>query len=233
MQSDIRTLVQDVRREPEGRALEHGLDGAVLDRVARWGVAVVRGALSQQQCGDLLAEADRTGQRFLDLPRRVNGVHQHAEQLAARVDDPSRPALGRLVATLRQALASQAPWTGLRHFVPTEARYMRYSGRSSGLGVHRDGKCYALIVCVFSLAGTAPFSVLSDDDDEPSLDVLVHAGDLVLLRAPGLAGGRDGRPRHAVGAPLAGSRVSLTLRMVKVHPRAAPAPPWSGEGVSR
>ena len=177
-----------------------------------------------------MAEAATAGGRFLHLPQRVNGVHQHAEQLAVRPDDPRLASLGRLIASLRSSLPTQAAWTGLQDFAPNEARYMRYSGRSAGLGVHRDGKCYALLVCVFSLSGTAPFCVVGEDGADP-LDVLVHAGDLVLLRAPGFAGCRDGRPRHAVGAPLAGPRTSLTIRMVRAHPRAAPAPPRSGPGV--
>ena len=194
--------------------------------VARHGVAVVRGALSRLACDRLVGEAERARNRYLPLPSRVNGVHQRAEQLAARTDDPDLPALGRLIAVLQATLAAQPEWTGLRSFVPTQARFMRYAGAGAGLGLHRDGKCYALVVCVFSLAGSAPFRVV-DDDGEPFLDVLVHAGDLVLLRAPGFAGFGDGRPQHAVGAPIGDHRISLTLRMVRVHPRAAPAPPWS------
>jgi len=34
-----------------------------------------------------------------------------------------------------------------------------------------------------------------------------------LMRAPGLAGVRDGRPYHAVHGPARGARCSLALRM--------------------
>ncbi|MGH9178481.1 MAG: hypothetical protein ACRD0N_08000 [Acidimicrobiales bacterium] len=194
--------------------------------LARHGVAVVPGALSQERCDELVDEAARANSSYLDLPPRVNGVHQRAEQLAVRTDDPELPALGRLISVLRATMALQPRWTGLRQFVPTQARFMRYRGNHAGLGLHRDGKCYALVVCVFSLAGTAPFRVVGEDGG-PSLDVLVHAGDLVLLRAPGFAGVADGRLQHAVGAPMGEHRISLTIRMVRAHPRAAPAPPWS------
>lgn len=219
-------MATGVRRAPEGRLLEEGIDRRAILDVARHGVAVVRGALSQAACDELVDESGRAEARYLDLPPRINGVHQQAEQLAVRTDDPSLPALGRLITVLRAATAAQPEWTGLQAFEPTQARFMRYCGDGAGLGAHRDGKCYALLVGIFSLAGTAPFRVLGDDGT-PSLDVLVHAGDLVLLRAPGFAGFPDGRPKHAVGAPLGDHRISLTLRMVRVHPRAAPAPPWS------
>jgi hypothetical protein len=219
-------------REPDGgRPLAYGLDPHVLHDVGSSGVAVVRGALPEPVCEQLVAEADAATHRFLCLPGRVNGVVQRADQLTARIGDPGHPALDDLISTLRAALGDQPESTGVRDFVPNEARYMRYTGRSAGLGFHRDGKCYALLVCVFSLAGSAPFSVCAEDG--APLDVLVHAGDLVVLRAPGFAGSADGRPRHAVGGPLAGDRVSLTLRMVRAHPRAAPAPSWSGAHVSR
>lgn len=219
-------------REPEsGRPLADGLDRHVLADVASAGVAVVRGALPGVVCERLVAEAEAVGHGFLSLPGRINGVVQRADQLTARIGNPAHPALNDLIATLRAVLADQPRTSGVRGFVPTEARYMRYTGRAAGLGFHRDGKCYALLVCVFSLAGSAPFSVCAEDG--APLDFLVHAGDLVVLRAPGFAGSADGRPRHAVGAPLAGERVSLTLRMVRAHPRAAPAPSWPGAGVSR
>ncbi|MGQ0521181.1 MAG: hypothetical protein ACT4PX_08530 [Actinomycetota bacterium] len=230
MQTDRRPSA-GVREPDSGRPLADGLDPHVLTDVAGAGVAVVRGALPWPVRERLVAEAEAASHGFLCLPDRINGVVQRADQLTARIGDPAHPALNDLIAILRAALADQPRPTGVRAFVPTEARYMRYTGRAAGLGFHRDGKCYALLVCVFSLAGSAPFRVCAEDG--APLEVLVHAGDLVLLRAPGFAGDPDGRPRHAVGAPLAGDRVSLTLRMVRAHPRAAPAPSWPGADVAR
>ena len=202
------------------RPIERGLDRRALADVATAGVAIVRGAVDDALCARLLAEVQSGGDRFLPLPARVNGIRQRAEQLAVRIGDPEHPALGRLIGSLREALVAQPHATGAHRFVPTEARYMRYTGETAGLGAHRDGKCYSVLVCAFTLAGAAPFTVV-DDEGRPTLDALVHAGDLVLLRAPGFAGCADGRPRHLVGAPLAGPRVSLTLRMARPpHPSA-------------
>ena len=231
MRTETRTSRTGVGHSPRRGALQGGLPAGVLKDVGDTGVAVVRNAIAPSLCRKLVDEADVAASRYLDLPSPVNGVHQRAEQLAVRIGDPTHPALHHLVARMRRALASEPAGTGVECFDPTEARFMRYAGAAAGVGIHRDGKRYALLVCIFTLAGTAPFRAVGDDD-EPVLDVLVHAGDLVLLRAPGFAGCADGRPRHTVGEPLAGPRVSLTLRMVCGSPRPASGPSGSRSGVT-
>lgn len=227
-----RTLERCVReRVPGHRDLQEGLDVRVLEDVARLGVAHVRGALSHDFCHRLLGEAETARGQYLNLPARVNGVQQRAEQLAVRIGDPAHPALDELILTLSAALAEEPQGTGVQRFSPTEARYMRYTGCAAGLGAHRDGKCYALLVCVFSIAGAAPFTIFGDGS-EPPLSFIVDAGDLVLLRAPGFAGVADGRPRHAVGPPLSGKRVSLTLRTVRGR-SGAMAERWSSRPAAR
>ena len=227
MVTEGRTLERCVReRVPGDRALDDGLDQSVLEDVSRFGVAVVRGALRLDRCRRLLGEAETTTGHYLNLPARVNGVQQRAEQLAVRIGDPAHPALGDLIRTLCAALAAQPHSSGAHRFTPSEARYMRYTGDGAGLGAHRDGKCYALLVCVFSIAGSAPFTVYADEGGPP-LSFLVDAGDLVLLRGPGFDGLSDGRPRHAVGAPVTKERVSLTLRTVRGHSGATAAQRWT------
>lgn len=197
-----------------GGVLEDAVAGGILREVARTGVAIVRGAIPKRECRRLVQEADTERARFLSLPAHINGVQQRADQLSVRLGDPRHPRLDRLDALVRRAFAGDPDGLGAEHFVPNEARYMRYRGTDAGLGAHRDGKCYALAVCVFSLSGSAPFIVHGDDHDPP-VAFMPAPGDLVILRAPGLAGLPDGRRRHSVGAPLLGERVSLTLRMVR------------------
>jgi hypothetical protein len=43
---------------------------------------------------------------------------------------------------------------------------------------------------------------------------------MTLMRAPGLAGARDGRPFHSIPGPKDGTRVSLALRMAVDRGRA-------------
>jgi len=201
-----------VLTRPAGVATRLG--GGVPGEVVARGFAHVRGALGAGERRVLLDEAAAARGRFLALPDRVNGVDQNADQLTLRVGDPHHASVNELAASIVDAVAgwpAEAAPTGYR---PTEARYMRYTGGGAGLGAHVDGKFYRLLVCVFSLVGSARFRVVADSSG-PAADVLVEPGDLLLLRAPGLGGAPDGRRRHAVGPPLDGDeRISLTLRMV-------------------
>ena len=199
--------------ERERRRLIDGLSMEVFDDVRRHGFAHVPDILPASERRRLLREAEIARSRFLALPERVNGVQQRADQLTLRVGHPHQPAVNELSRSLREAVKGWPAASGAAQFSPTEARYMRYTGTSAGLGPHRDGKCYRLLVCVLSLAGSARFSVLADGV-MPATDVLVEPGDLIVLRAPGFAGGADGRRRHAVGPPLDDERISLTVRMV-------------------
>lgn len=199
------------RRAWTGAAVE-----AALADVSGQGFAVVRGALGEADRADLLAEADAAG-GFLAVPPTVNGVAQDGDQLTRRLDDHRFPSVRALAWSLCAGLRSVPDLYGQHRFAPTEARYMRYRGRTSGLGAHRDGSCYRIVVAVYSLAGTAPFTVVADSGAERPDAFLVGPGDVVLLRGPGFAGDPDGRRRHAVGPPLSGERVSLTLRMVGRH----------------
>lgn len=202
----------------------------VLAEVSTAGFALVRGAMGDVERVRLLAEAESAAGTFLRLPPRVNGVDQQADQLSMRVGDPRWPVVNGLASSLRMLLRSCPDTFGLHRFAATEARYMRYRALSGGLGAHRDGMCYGLIVAVYSLAGSAPFTVLPDeaDHEQRAVRLLVEPGDLLLLRAPGFDGAPDGRRRHAVGAPLAGERVSLTLRMAVRH--GVRPDRWSREG---
>lgn len=214
-----------MRDQPRGGAsvgvIERGptclsgrLHGGVSDAVGLHGFAHVPGALAFHDRRRLLEEARRAGPRFLALPDRVNGVAQRADQLTLRIGDPGHPAVNDLAGTVVEAVAGWPAASAAPPFRPTEARYMRYTGDAAGLGAHVDGKFYRVLVCVFSLLGSAEFSVVADDR-RPPMRFPVGPGDLLVLRAPGFGGATDGRPRHAVGPPLDGDeRVSLTLRMV-------------------
>jgi hypothetical protein len=191
-----------------------GLGGGVPDEVLARGFAHVRGALAAGERRRLLDEAATARNRFLALPDRVNGVDQNADQLTLRVGDPHHESVNELAAAVVDVVTRWPVEAGLGAYRPTEARFMRYTGDGAGLGPHVDGKFYRLLVCVFSLVGSARFHVVADQSG-PAADVLVEPGDLLLLRAPGLGGASDGRRRHAVGPPLDGDeRISLTLRMV-------------------
>jgi hypothetical protein len=109
---------------------------------------------------------------------------------------------------------------GLATWRPNEAGAVRYRPGAMGITAHMDGKWYRRLVVVVTVRGTAPFSV-HETRGGPALDTwTATAGGLTLMRAPGLAGVRDGRPFHSIPGPERGTRISLALRMAVVPPDA-------------
>ena len=102
---------------------------------------------------------------------------------------------------------------GLATWRANEAGVTRYRPGSIGITPHLDGRWYRRVVAVVTVWGTAPFSVHAERFGPPIASWTARPGDLVLLRGPGLAGARDGRPFHAVGTPRRGGRCSLGIRM--------------------
>ncbi len=102
---------------------------------------------------------------------------------------------------------------GLRTWSPNEAGAARYHPGSVGVTSHMDGRWYRRLVAVITIAGSAPFEVRASREGEVLERWDAAAGSLTLMRGPGLARVRDGRPYHAVHGPLRGVRWSLALRM--------------------
>jgi hypothetical protein len=102
---------------------------------------------------------------------------------------------------------------GLRSWSPNEAGAARYHPGSVGVTSHMDGRWYRRLVAVFTIAGSAPFEVRASREGEVLERWNAAAGSVTLMRGPGLAGVRDGRPYHAVHGPPRGVRWSLALRM--------------------
>lgn len=102
---------------------------------------------------------------------------------------------------------------GLATWWPNEAGVGVYRPGWVGVTSHLDGRWYRRLVAVFTIVGSARFEVLASRAGEV-LDVWeARAGGLTLMRGPGLAGSRDGRPFHAVEGPRRGVRCSVALRM--------------------
>ena len=102
---------------------------------------------------------------------------------------------------------------GLRTWAPNEAGVARYRSGSVGVTSHMDGRWYRRLVAVFTLEGSARFEVRSSREGDLLERWDARAGSVTLMRGPGLAGVRDGRPYHAVHGPPRGTRWSLALRM--------------------
>jgi hypothetical protein len=76
-----------------------------------------------------------------------------------------------------------------------------------------DGRWYRRLVAVFTVAGSARFEVRAAREGRVLERWSASGGSVTLMRGPGLAGVRDGRPYHAVHGPRRGVRWSLALRM--------------------
>jgi hypothetical protein len=106
---------------------------------------------------------------------------------------------------------------GLRTWRPNEAGVAVYRSGSVGVTSHLDGRWYRRLVAVFTVVGSARFEVRASRAGDVVERWDARAGSVTLMRAPGLAGARDGRPYHAVHGPPRGTRCSLALRM-RVEP---------------
>jgi hypothetical protein len=185
----------------------------LLDDVRRAGFARWPQALGPAWRLGLLHELK--GRRFQPLREEVGPVRQRGEEMMVAADDPHYPVVAQLVTILKDALTSDVEdIAGLERFSPNQAVFLRYRGPGAGISPHRDHKRYALLVAAFTLAGKAQFSIVADRAGQHVLaSWMTTPGDLCLLRAPGFDGHHDGRPLHAVGAPVGDQRLALTLRM--------------------
>ncbi|HEY1636450.1 MAG TPA: hypothetical protein VGF64_16950 [Acidimicrobiales bacterium] len=187
-----------------------GLQQAV-EEVAAVGHCLVRDAVTPVHAEELLAELEPG--RFAPLEPTIGTVHQRGERLTVEPDDDAFPLVARLVSELTwEVRASRLP--GSADYAPTEITCQRYLDGRSGITPHMDQRRYRLLVAAFTLVGEATFTVFEDRSASGIVRAwTTRAGDLCLLRAPGLAGHPDGRPTHSVAGPATGARVSLTVRM--------------------
>jgi hypothetical protein len=124
------------------------------------------------------------------------------------------PVLSELAASFAERVRSDgAAVRGLRTWRPNEAGVAVYPSGSVGVTSHLDGRWYRRLVAVFTVAGSARFEVRPSREGDVLERWNARAGSVTLMRAPGLAGVRDGRPYHAVHGPPRGTRCSLALRM--------------------
>jgi hypothetical protein len=124
------------------------------------------------------------------------------------------PAIAGLCAELERVVRRDGEGIrGLATWRPNGAGAVRYRPGAMGITAHMDGKWYRRLVVVVTVRGTAPFSV-HETREGAALDTwTTTSGGLTLMRAPGLAGVRDGRPFHSIPGPRRGTRISLALRM--------------------
>jgi hypothetical protein len=179
-------------------------------RAAREGAAFIPRVVHGPYLGRLVAELAEL--RFEAAPAEVGEVRQETE--ACTLPEglgrfPATAAVGRgLVAAARASGVR-----GLRTWRPNEVVVQRYAPDTLGITSHRDGKRFRRLVAVVTLEGWARFAIRRERHGDLVARWDVGPGDLVLMRGPGLAGARDGRPFHEVSGPRTGARSSVAFRM--------------------
>lgn len=194
--------------------LASGLDlGDALRACARIGHARVPSAVAGGTLRRLRTEIERNP--FHPFGESFGQVRQQIDGYDIAVPASGFPVLSALCLDLRDLVRSQGRGIrGLASWAPNEVGVTHYVPGSIGITPHKDGKWHRRMVVVVTVYGRAPFAICGSRDPEDVVERWTsEPGDLVLMRGPGLAGARDGRPFHLVGGPRRGERLSIGIRM--------------------
>ena len=184
--------------------------GAALRRVVEDGAAHVPRLLSEPFRRRLQEEIESLPME--PAPEAVGEVRQETETWDLPAGEAPPPAVEALRRSLVRVVRASA-LRGLRTWRPNDVAVQRYRPGSVGITSHRDGKRFRRLVAVVTTAGEAEFAIRRERHGEVVSRWTAGPGSLVLLRGPGLAGARDGRPFHEVSGPRGGVRYSVGFRM--------------------
>lgn len=195
-------------------ALSLGLDlHEALRECAESGHARVADAIEPDFLRRLGAELNAGP--FRPFRESFGQVRQQIDGYDVEVPSPTFTVLGALCRELGALIRLHGRGIrGLATWRPNEVGIAHYVPGSIGITPHLDGKWYRRLVVVATVYGRAGFAICGSRDPAD----VVHRwtsvpGDLLLMRGPGLAGARDGRPFHLVEGPRRGERLSLGIRM--------------------
>jgi hypothetical protein len=202
--------------------LAPGLDlRDALVACASVGHARVASAFRTDDLRRLRAEIERG--HFRPFGESFGEVRQQIDGYDVPIPASGFPLLTALCRDLRDVVRSQGRGVrGLATWAPNEVGVTHYVPGSIGITPHKDGKWYRRVVVVATVYGHAPFAICASRDPQDIVERwIAEPGDVVLMRGPGLAGARDGRPFHLVEGPRRGERLSLGIRMSRRSPPGA------------
>ena len=187
---------------------------AALLKVAARGFAHVDGLVGEAFLSDLRREVEGGPLRRMEGSFGAAGVRMEIDGYDLEAPFEGFPVLTELAGSFTARVRSDgAQIRGLRTWRPNQAGVAVYRSDSVGVTSHLDSRWYRRLVAVFTVEGSARFEVRSSREGDLLERWEARAGSATLMRAPGLAGVRDGRPYHAVHGPPRGTRCSLALRM--------------------
>jgi hypothetical protein len=182
----------------------------LLEEVLEQGAAFAARAVCRFCCTRLVAELGSAP--FEPIAPKIGQVRQDAECYQVPVERLKPRYLA--LAGLCDELVDQVHRHGVPQWLPNEVAVQRYQPGSLGITPHRDQRQFAYLVVLITVAGSALFTLCRNRAGDPIRTWEANEGSLVLLRGPGLAGQKDGRPMHLVGGPTGGTaRMSIGIRM--------------------
>lgn len=195
--------------------LAGGVDlAAALRRTAVDGHAHLDGVLTASFLRALWREVEAGPLRRMAGTFGRAGVRMQIDGFDVAAPFEGFPAVAQLAATFGARVRREGRHVrGLATWRPNEAGVGVYRSGSIGITSHLDGRWYRRLVAVFTLTGAAPFEIRTSREGELVERWTARPGGLTLMRGPGLAGARDGRPFHAIAGPRHGDRCSIALRM--------------------
>ena len=194
---------------------------AALRDTASTGFAHVEGVVEPSLLRSLERELEAGPLRRMAGTFGKAGVRMEIDGFDLEAPFEGFPALSELAGAFGERVRRDGDSIrGLRTWSPNEAGAARYHPGSVGVTSHMDGRWYRRLVAVFTVAGSASFEVRASREGDLLERWSATAGSVTLMRGPGLAGVRDGRPYHAVHGPQRGIRWSLALRMRSATPDA-------------
>jgi hypothetical protein len=188
--------------------------GDALHHTATEGSAHLEGVLDAGFRRALWTEIQRGPLREMKGAFGAAGVTMDTEGFDVRAPFDGFPLVRALASELATRVHEDgAGIRGLGSWAPNEAGIGVYRPGTVGVTAHMDGKWYRRLVVVITVVGSARFEVRASREGEIVDAWIARAGGVTMMRGPGLAGRRDGRPYHAVNGPTRGVRCSLALRM--------------------
>lgn len=187
--------------------------GAALRACASGGHARIAGAIEPAFLRRLRAELDAGP--FRPFRESFGPVRQQIDGYDVAVPSADFPLLSELSEDVGALVRTEGRGIrGLETWRPNEVGIAHYVAGSIGITPHLDGKWYRRLVVVVTVYGRARFAVCGSRDLTDVVEAWTSSpGDLVLMRGPGLAGHRDGRPFHLADGPRRGERLSVGIRM--------------------
>jgi alkylated DNA repair dioxygenase AlkB len=183
-----------------------------LDEMRTAGAAFVARALDDAFRRRLRREVD--GGPFRSMSGTYGKVRMEIDGYDVAAPMDGFPLMRTLAEELGAIVRSSGmAFRGLATWVPNEIGVTRYRPGSLGITPHLDGKWYRRLVAVVTVYGRSRFAVCRTREGGVIVEWRAGPGDLVLMRAPGFGGMRDGRPFHLAEGPTRGMRCSLGVRM--------------------